>query len=63
MASEKKKVSASQVMKEKSHQERDKLYNKYVNQMTPKHNRLVTCLRAFISGGIICTLGQALVNY
>ena len=30
-------------------------YNAYVKQVTPKHNCVLNCLRAFLIGGIICT--------
>lgn len=54
----KKKVSVSEVSKEKNQQKRDKLYNDYVKQMTPKHNSLLNLTKAYISGGIICMIGQ-----
>jgi stage V sporulation protein AC len=62
MAEEKKKVTVSQVKKEKNQQQRDKLYNEYVKQMTPKNNPVVNFFRAFISGGLICVLGQGFLN-
>ena len=30
----------------------------YVKQVTPKHNFLLNMLKAFVSGGFICTIGQ-----
>lgn len=42
--------------------DRNKKYNEYVKQVTPTHNCALNCVRAFIVGGIICTLGQAIVN-
>lgn len=42
--------------------DRNKKYNAYVKQVTPTHNCPLNCLKAFITGGIICTLGQAIVN-
>lgn len=41
---------------------RNARYNEYVEQITPKNNLLGVCFKAFILGGIICTLGQAIVN-
>lgn len=38
-------------------------YNEYIKQVTPKHNTFVNVCRAFLVGGIICTLGQALTNW
>ncbi len=40
-----------------------KEYEKYVQQMTPTHNLGLQMLKAFIMGGIICTLGQVILNY
>lgn len=37
-------------------------YNKYVKQVTPKSNVWLDMLKAFIVGGIICTIGQACTN-
>ncbi len=59
---ENKNVSASDITHEKNQKERDKLYNKYVNQMTPKHNPWVNLIKAFVIGGIICCIGQAFLN-
>ena len=41
---------------------RNARYNEYVEQITPKNNLPGVCFKAFILGGIICTLGQAIVN-
>lgn len=43
--------------------DRNKKYNDYVKQVTPTHNCAVNCIKAFIVGGIICTLGQLIINY
>lgn len=43
-------------------QKRDQAYNDYVKEVTPVHNLLAVCLKAFITGGIICTIGQALLE-
>lgn len=37
-------------------------YQKMVDQMAPKSPIWKNCLKAFLIGGIICTLGQALLN-
>jgi len=37
-------------------------YEKYVKQVTPTHNIWMQMLRAFIAGGCICTIGQAIIN-
>lgn len=41
-------------------QKRNDQYNQYVKQVTPKANCLVNCLKAFLTGGAICTVGQVL---
>ena len=38
-------------------------YEKYVKGVTPTHNLWVQMFRAFIVGGIICTIGQFILNY
>lgn len=60
---ENKKVNVSNVKQESDKTERDKLYNKYVKQMTPKHNWVLNVFKAFICGGIICVIGQVLQNF
>jgi stage V sporulation protein AC len=37
-------------------------YPKYVKQVTPTHNLGMQMLKAFITGGIICALGQLIIN-
>lgn len=37
-------------------------YNDYVKQVTPTHNLLLNMLKAFITGGLICVLGQFILN-
>ena len=37
-------------------------YGKYVKQMTPVHSLPKNMARAFLSGGIICTIGQGIMN-
>lgn len=46
-------------MKEAKKQE----YEKYVKKVTPTHNLWLQMLKAFITGGIICTVGQAILTY
>lgn len=38
-------------------------YKQYVKQKTPVHNLPANMLKAFITGGIICTIGQFIMNY
>lgn len=37
---------------------RNKQYNDYVEKITPKNNCALNCVKAFITGGAICTVGQ-----
>lgn len=37
---------------------RNQKYNEYIKTVTPKDNCLLNCVKAFITGGIICTIGQ-----
>ncbi len=37
-------------------------YEKYVKKVTPTHNLGLQMLRAFLTGGAICTLGQGILN-
>ncbi len=38
-------------------------YNQYVKEVTPSHPLWKNMLRAFITGGIICTAGQCVMNW
>lgn len=42
---------------------KEKEYEKYVNQKTPRHNVWLNMLKAFLLGGTICTLGQVIYHY
>ena len=44
-------------------QKQEKQYEDYVNQKTPKHNVWNNMLKAFLTGGTICMIGQAIYNY
>ena len=37
-------------------------YEKYVKSVTPTHNLGLQMLKAFITGGIICVIGQAILQ-
>lgn len=39
-------------------EQHDKKYNKYVTEVTPKHSCFLNCIKAFITGGTICLIGQ-----
>lgn len=38
-------------------------YEQYVKKITPTHNIWLQMAKAFLVGGIICTLGQFILNY
>ena len=38
-------------------------YQEYVKEMTPTHNLWMQMAKAFLVGGIICTIGQFVLNY
>lgn len=42
---------------------KEKQYQYYVKQHTPVHNVWTNMLKAFLTGGSICTLGQLISNY
>ncbi len=41
---------------------RDKQYNDYVKEITPKPDRIGNCVKAFITGGAICTVSQLIME-
>ncbi len=40
-----------------------KAYEKYVKEVTPTHNKWLGLVKAFITGGIICTIGQLVTTW
>ena len=42
---------------------RQKQYQQRVNEKMPRRNIALQCLRAFVSGGIICCIGQAVRDF
>lgn len=38
------------------------VYNDYVEEITPVHNFFASLFKAFITGGIICVIGQFIMN-
>lgn len=61
--SNQKKVSPSSVVHEQDIRKRNENYSKYVEQVTPKTNIVMNVIKAFIVGGIICTIGQFFISY
>ena len=50
-------------MKEFIEEEQKQQYNEYVKQVTPTHSLPMQMVKAFVTGGVICCLGQAILNY
>ncbi len=43
-------------------EKKNRQYQDYVEQVTPKHNLPLNMAKAFLTGGLICTLGQGILN-
>ena len=44
-------------------QKKQKQYEDYVKQVTPTHSLPMNMAKAFLTGGTICLLGQAVINF
>lgn len=44
-------------------EEKQKEYQKYVEKVTPTHSLGLQMVKAFVVGGIICVIGQGILNY
>lgn len=44
-------------------QEKEQAYRQHVEQSTPKYSMPLRMARAFVVGGIICVIGQCILNY
>ena len=40
----------------------EKKYEQYVKQLTPTHSLPLNMAKAFLTGGLICLLGQVIIN-
>lgn len=58
-----KKKAVSEIVSEQDKTKRNEKYNEYVKEVTPKNSILLNTIKAFVVGGIICTLGQLFINY
>lgn len=54
--------TAGDVEREKNPEKRNEKYNAYVEKKTPKFSWCINSSKAFIIGGIICLVGEALVS-
>ncbi|MCM1048610.1 MAG: SpoVA/SpoVAEb family sporulation membrane protein [Clostridiales bacterium] len=50
-----------QTQKDKAEQSKE--YSERVKAVTPTHNLFLQMLKAFITGGVICCIGQVIINY
>lgn len=50
-------------MSQQQNKTKQKDYEKYVKQVTPSHSLPLNMAKAFLTGGIICTLGQGILNF
>ncbi|MBO5293614.1 MAG: SpoVA/SpoVAEb family sporulation membrane protein [Lachnospiraceae bacterium] len=50
-------------MDRKMNEEKKQQYQEYVKEVTPTHNVFLQMTKAFVSGGIICVIGQCILNY
>ena len=62
MSNSKQTITARDVLSETDQKQKEDKYNKYVKNITPTHNLFANMIKAFIVGGIICCLGQAIIN-
>ncbi len=53
-------MAQQQTMEEK--EKKNQEYNEYVKQVTPTHSLPANMAKAFVVGGIICTVGQFILN-
>ena len=44
-------------------QKQQEAYQEYVKKKTPVHSLPTNMIRAFVTGGIICVIGQLIMNY
>lgn len=56
------KTNIREVLTERSTEKKEKIYNQYVKENTPKKSWFINLCKAFVIGGLICTLGQALTS-
>ena len=56
-------VNAEDARTEEEKETRKNAYNVYVSQVTPTYSLPLNMLKAFLVGGIICCIGQAITNF
>lgn len=53
-------MAQQQTMEQK--EQKNQEYNEYVKQVTPTHSLPANMAKAFVTGGIICVIGQFILN-
>ena len=53
-------MAQQQTMEQK--EQKNQEYNEYVKQVTPTHSLPANMIKAFITGGVICVVGQFILN-
>lgn len=48
---------------ELSQKEKEQKYQEHVKEVTPKYSMALRMLKAFVMGGLICVIGQCILNY
>ena len=62
VSAEGKRIMSMEEIDEQEKQQQ-KEYEQYVKAVTPTHNLWLQMLKAFVTGGIICCIGQFILNY
>lgn len=57
------KMEQEKQMEQMTQQEREEAYKQQVEQATPKYSMTLRMIKAFLVGGLICVIGQAILNY
>ena len=52
----------NQPIMDKQQEERNKEYNAFIKDVTPTHNLWMQMAKAFLVGGIVCVIGQFIIN-
>ncbi len=50
--------SMEEIVRETDEQQKKEKYNTYVENMTPRSSCVLNCLKAFVTGGFICAVGE-----
>ncbi len=56
-------MEQNQTKSQETQQEKEKRYQQHVEKSTPKYSLLWRMVKAFLVGGVICLIGQCILNY